>query len=213
MEKLKKCTKYLLLLGLMIGTFVISYESVVKADTLEFSNWYSTSRYVGYWEEDPKVYCTTISETVNVINYVNKAWRKWCADVLEDTNITMAPTNADIRFYSGTRKQLNALGLNYTSNHLGMTYYETSGRINPSSDYYGVYKMSTAIASVCDEAGASMYEGVVLHEFGHALGWFGHSYVEGDVMHSSVETGNETMNTTLKTKEIQHLKQVYDKLD
>ena len=48
---------------------------------------------------------------------------------------------------------------------------------------------------------------VVLHEFGHTLGWSGHSYDSGDVMFATMGRNSPSLTRI----EVEHLRQIYDR--
>ena len=60
---------------------------------------------------------------------------------------------------------------------------------------------------VLNQSTLTNFYNVSTHELGHALGWRGHSSYSSDVMYTY---GNGV--TTLQTRDILHLKQIYDLL-
>lgn len=161
-----------------IVSFGISYiikASVVFGSIPKISYWYDdTTTRVGYWKDSPYIMNYSLNSKINTVKYVNKAVTNWKKTKI-NTKITTTPTNADIFFYGGTRKDLNSTGyFKYDSSCVGQTYVNGAeiGRARYKATDIHVLRFSSAHASLC--TAAKDYAGTATHELGHALGWQGH---------------------------------------
>lgn len=208
---MKKVWKYLqkpCLVCLMTLCFLMSYKIAVKANNISFDNWYADSYQVGYWSQAPKVYFTNLSSAINVSTYLNNAVNKWSSAGIS-SSITTTSSNATIKFYGGTQSELISAGFYYTSNTAGLTYWDSYSTVATANSYYSIKELTATSASVCSEIGSSYYTNVVLHEYGHALGWYGHASSTGDVMYYEATAEN----TSLTTHDKNHLTQVYNAMN
>jgi predicted Zn-dependent protease len=60
---------------------------------------------------------------------------------------------------------------------------------------------------IVNEYTTEKYKTIGGHELGHVLGWYGHSALTTQLMHSSA---NNLTNTTVSTQDKYHIKQFYD---
>ena len=208
-SKMRNYKQKLALVCLIILCSYMSLKTVSKADSIYFDNWYSDAYYVLYWSQAPKVFITNLSGAINIVPYVNSAVNKW-SNAGISSSVTTALSNANIRFYGGTRSELISIGFYYTVEDLGKASFDSYNYVTTANSYYDIYELTAASASVCSEAGSKLYANVALHEYGHALGWGGHSaYFENDVMYPYAVKGN----TTLTTRDKNQLLQVYNAMN
>ena len=106
----------------MFCVFIVSFHQIVKAKSVVFSNWYSDEDWVGYWGSAPKVFFTNLNDSYNVSLDVNTAVNKWTSAGIS-SSVTVTPTNASIKYYGGTKAQLNGIGFTYTVNFSGSLIY------------------------------------------------------------------------------------------
>lgn len=203
---MKNKTKMRILLSILFGVaFTFSYSIVSKADSYKLSAWYSDAEegWVGYWESNPNVFVRNLSSSIATHGYVSNAVSKW-KTVGISSSVTTAQSNANINFYGGTRSELIACGFYYDSGTAGLTYWDTSSFVAYANGIaYEIYKLSAVSASVCAEA--SNPECVALHEYGHAMGWYGHSPHGSDVMYKY-----ENSVGTLTANDKAQLTQIYN---
>lgn len=174
-------------------------------------SWNSDSNGVGYWTHNPSLYTEKIdlSSTFYFNNGVNSAVNQWknalCIDFpsgIEDT--------ADIKCYGATKEYFQTfMNVEFDSTTVGLTSwsYYTDG----TTTYWGdscksIYRMASAkiyILSLGHDDPTQ--KEIVVHEFGHALGYFGHSQIKNNVMYPYCHSAY-----TLKPEEIAYLKQFYN---
>lgn len=206
MKKAKKKTigsmsKMLLLFA---ASFSLSFCLADRAAAIVFPNWYSDQTTVGFWSSDPHVFLTNLNSSMEISSYLNSAVNKW-KNAGISSSITTTPSSAQIKFYSGTKAELNAIGFTYTSKNVGDTVWSSSTTASNEGSIYTVKRLSSVMASACK---ASNYPAhVVLHEYGHALGWYGHSSNSKDVMYTYEED-----ITTLTSRDKNQLIQVYNEM-
>lgn len=202
---MKHKIKIWILSGILFGVaFIFSYSTVSKASSYTLAAWYSyNGGKVGYWESNPGVFIRNLSSSIATHGYVNNAVSKWNAAGIT-SSVTTTQSNANINFYGGTRSELIACGFYYDSGTAGLTYWDTSSFVAYANGIaYEIYKLSAVSASVCAEA--SNPECVALHEYGHAMGWEGHSPYASDVMYEY-----ENSISTLTANDKAQLTQVYN---
>ena len=131
---------------------------------------------------------------------------------------TASKTGAQIVLYSGEA----ALDMIFYCDFVTGAGYEipgvigvtvTSTAINPykTVSYYGqpkkVYEILHAEVTFLTNDATISAQSNCLHEYSHAMGWFGHSVSSAhDIM---LMHNPGTTYTTLQTKDINHLKQIY----
>lgn len=204
--KKNNCLFYLRLLIGMALTFFIFYSNVDAANKDITVSWYTSATHVGYWETDPKTFFTNCSSAFDIASYANNAVSKWTSGGVS-SSITTTPSNATMKFYGGTRAELNLAGFYYNDNNTyGLTYWDTYYSAGTANKFFDVYKITAASISMCSETDSLYRSHVALHEYGHALGWGGHSDSVKDVMYFK----GDTTVTTLSESDINQLTQVYN---
>lgn len=174
-------------------------------------SWNSDSNGVGYWTHNPSLYTEKIdlSSTFYFNNGVNSAVNQWknalCIDFpsgIEDT--------ADIKCYGATKEFFQTfMNVEFDSTTVGLTSwsYYTDG----TTTYWGdscksIYRMASAKIYILSLGyDDPTQKEIVVHEFGHALGYFGHSQIKNNVMYPYCHSAY-----TLKPEEIAYLKQFYN---
>lgn len=206
MVHVKKNMKRVAFLICMLICFCASYKiTLAGVGDISGSKWKSNLDIGGYWSEDPYIYPVNMSSSYNIVPYVNTARSKWAEEV--DSNITTTPTNADVIFYGGSSGVLNGIGFIYYEGIYGLTLYQDYTQVSiDGADYYTIWSLEDVIASVCTDYGTEIWNNAVLHEYGHALGWHGHSSCKEDVMWSGPVQGN----TNLTENDKIHIKQIYE---
>ncbi len=195
----------------MFFVFAFSFYKIASAKSITLPNWRSTSNWVGYWSSEPKVFFTNLSSSFDISSYVNTAVNKWKADDTKnnlngiDSMVTVSAQNASIRYYSGTRAELNSIGFVYTSSLEGLTDYVSSTKAADADNLNYVKKLSSVKASTAKEAANKAC--TTIHEYGHALGWSGHSQHSTDIMYKDSKGV-----TTISVQEKRHLAGVYKKM-
>lgn len=195
--------------SLMLVCFLLSYKMVVNASNITISAWYTDdTTEVGYWAQEPKVFFSNLNTSINISSYLDNAVKKWNAAGI-NSSITTTPSNANIKAYGGTRSQLISIGLYYGVDTLGLTSWDSSSTAATANNVYTIKKLTATSTSVCNEAGESYYTNIMLHEYGHALGWLGHTDNSNDVMWPYAKAAN----TNLTSNDINHLAQIYNAMN
>lgn len=174
-------------------------------------SWNSDSNGVGYWTHNPSLYTEKIdlSSTFYFNNGVNSAVNQWknalCIDFpsgIEDT--------ADIKCYGATKEFFQTfMNVEFDSTTVGLTSWSYSS--DGTTTYWGdscksIYRMSSAKIYILSLGyDDPTQKEIVVHEFGHALGYFGHSQIKNNVMYPYCHSAY-----TLKPEEIAYLKQFYN---
>lgn len=143
-----------------------------------------------------------MSGAINVSSYLDNAVKAW-SNAGISSSITTTPANANIKLYGGTRAELIAMGFYYRTDIVGLTYFDSYSAAGTANSVYTINRFSKVSTSVCSEAGASYYTNVVMHEYGHALGWMGHASDAGDVMHFQATAGNISLTSHDKKQLLQ----------
>ena len=196
------CFVLLFLLALGVGSVCAYAYSMISM------TWYSDAYKVGYWADSPKVFFTNLTSSFNISSYVNTGVSRWNSAGVT-SSITTSYSNANILFYGGTRSQLNSYGFIYDSNTAGYTTWDSTtmmGYANNSS-LLKVYRLNSTKASMCYEA-SGQYTHLGVHEYGHALGWYGHTGYSSDVMY-----GTANYVTVLSNRDKNQLVQVYNAMN
>lgn len=218
-----------------VDLFVYAYTDNSDArDEWYFSSvdytWNADNNIVGVWQETPKIYIECESSDSAFISRVDNAISIWSSAL--DISI-LKVSNADdanIKIYYGTWDYLEDSGCLYRreeeeSGILGVTTRTKS--INPIAtvSIYGEEKKiySLISANVYITTDPFIYDddtknpmdlsdaeksATVIHELGHALGYYGHSDAAGKIMYPQIFYFTDT---SLTINEIYHLKLVYDK--
>lgn len=174
-------------------------------------SWNSDSNGVGYWTRNPSLYTEKIdlSSTFYFNNGVNSAVNQWknalCIDFpsgIEDT--------ADIKCYGATKEFFQTfMNVEFDSTTVGLTSWSCYS--DGTTTYWGdscksIYRMSSAKIYILSLGyDDPTQKEIVVHEFGHALGYFGHSQIKNNVMYPYCHSAY-----TLKPEEIAYLKQFYN---
>lgn len=174
-------------------------------------SWNSDSNGVGYWTHNPSLYTEKIdlSSTFYFNNGVNSAVNQWknalCIDFpsgIEDT--------ADIKCYGATKEFFQTfMNVEFDSTTVGLTSWSCYS--DGPTTYWGdscksIYRMSSAKIYILSLGyDDPTQKEIVVHEFGHALGYFGHSQIKNNVMYPYCHSAY-----TLKPEEIAYLKQFYN---
>ena len=175
--------------------------------------WDANEDEVFYWQETPRVYIEDL--TTNDIFYfqqgVDSALEQWGEVLSMDFETTVSPRSADIVCYGGTYAELSQKNITMGAGSTGITDFEDMEII----DTYTIYcdgspkhicviegKISIGIASVGHLEDAQ--KNVVVHEFGHALGYHGHSAHRDHVMH-----WQDGSHFILTTEDKRFLQQIY----
>lgn len=172
--------------------------------------WNSNENYSLYWKDAPSYYSKKIdsSNTFYFDSGVNSAITQW-SNALSMSLDYETESKADIKIYGASRDYLvNVMGVNIGTNTVGLTENTFLGD-SITFDYFGVTKTIKptleAKVYICSGGlGEANQKNVVVHEFGHALGYVGHSGNSNDVMYTNNHSG-----FTLTQNDINHLKFIY----
>ncbi len=211
--------------------FAISFFVSAKADTYNFSVWYSNRSEIGAFNHAIKVYPQVLSGAGDLMHFVGYGCYQWSMNQISCSIIT-SPTTADVIYYSGSVSQMNARGFLYASDTVGQSYWAEMTLMSDINDYKYLFKLKKTYASVVrdrivEEIIAGMenhgdysgvidantyellYRNVALHELSHAIGWWDHSSNNQDVMYGTC--GSE--RNALTSRDINHLRQAYTYLN
>ena len=181
---------------------VSNVYAVEIIDTLSY--WYSDYNSIGKWASSPTFSSTeTESCPSSFSTDVSTAFSAWnSADV--PNSYTSTFSNADIPVYGGTYTEIKQIFPTFPSTSTGYTaliandtnaYYST-----PAGNKKAYTMVSVEVYIATDRANTKTYK----HEAGHALGWFGHSSSQYDIMYDTASS-----STLLTTRDKNHLNQIY----
>lgn len=202
---------YKLVLNMLFGVslFVVFKMSYVYAASPITGEWQSNVKSGGYWESCPDVFYTQLSSN-SISSALNNAVNQWNVAGISCAQTT-SPSGAEIRYFGGTRSELNATGnFNYSDNIYGQTSYISVNSAGTTTLNYSETIALNKYKSVYSST-ASGHEYTVnttLHELGLALGWEGHAVSTNLVMYA------EPNNITILTNaDVNHLKMIYSAVD
>ena len=176
---------------------------------------------VGFWDTSiVNIYAATLGTVSSGFNFttrVSEAREQW-ANALGITVSSTSESSANIRAYGGTRARMqlesgdNGIWSGFTNFYYDTTITATINangskkvhkayRLSPTKMY--VVQITTNSTWTQDEINKTRL--TTTHEFGHSLGYSGHSLNSQDVMHK-----DNKPQFTLRANEILHLKQIYD---
>lgn len=174
-----------------------------------FAYWCSDSDRVGYWRTPPTYYAENVTPSGDFYfeDGRSTALSQW-SNALEISILAASESNADICIYGGTKTDLEVLYNVSLSTYNGLTVFGrpvNEETVCCNGEFKTIaYMLYAKIYIVSKGNDINTLKKTVTHELGHALGYLGHSSVNTDVMYSS---GHNSY--TLKSNDINHLKQIY----
>lgn len=231
---MKKVLRIICMFCAMIIVTVGSYTLAVKGEETIFieAEWYGgyNDYYVGYWANEPKVFYSDLSTSFSMRSFLYNTVNAWRAKGI-DSSVTTAPTSASIMYYAGTIDQLWTAGFNYDESDYGLTVFEFEEVGNVNSLLFTLCELKDVMASTSKESKTISFpdptaseeenanlptydysERITVHEYGHALGWMGHSIMEDDVMYIHIQEGLST-ESDITDDEANFLKGIYDAIE
>lgn len=175
--------------------------------------WNDTGDTVSYWSDTPDVYSEKIENDIYFCynTGVNTAISQW-ESAFGVTYDIVNKSSADIESYGLTEAQYQALtGVSWKTGNTGLTSwtYYNIGYVTYGNEVKKLTRQAHAVVYIIYDSTNIRTEPAlkktVTHEFGHALGYVGHSPTSTDVMYASAHE-----NYPLKTAEINHITQVYN---
>lgn len=175
--------------------------------------WNDSGDTVSYWSSTPDVYREKIENDIYFCynTGVNTAISQW-QSAFGVTYNSVNKSAAEIESYGLTEAQYKTLtGVSWNTGNTGLTSwtYYNMGYVTYGNKVKNIKRQAHAIVYIIYDPTNIRTEAAlkktVTHEFGHALGYSGHSPTSTDVMYASSHE-----NYTLKSAEINHLTQVYD---
>ena len=185
--------------------------------------WKSGSSNVRSWAKYPTVYSNLIGTHSNFYFYsgVTLAKSQW-QGALSITLNSASESASQIQCYGASLDDLaEDYGVRFSEGILGLTTSSTYPSTAKSYTWGGTTKEHRLLAGSKiyipsqvirngQRVTLTSYEQyrTIIHEFGHALGYDGHSSISSDIMFASNSTSNT--NYTLTENDIAHLKQFYN---
>lgn len=192
------------------------WKILINYGSLQY--WNSNKNVIGYWKSTPKIYVENMrpSPYFRFEDGVLIALNQW-SNALNMTFEYTTQENADISIYGVNIDDYNELSVNnyhvtlWPFGAVGFTDHtpEVTGYAFYNGNIIEVFRIvSTRIYILYEETNA--ITGVqtiftVTHEFGHGLGYMGHSSNESDVMYSY-----RHYNFNLSSNDVNHISQIYE---
>lgn len=188
-----------------------------------FECWYSDDCSIAYWDHSPTIYieCQNVSSTLYFNESISCAIEQWEAALGITFEITTNASTADILCYGGSKDFLERNGMQLNGDAVAVTQFG-----EPSIAYTSHWGSSSKIVFLLTQAkiyipdlttvtyqntnqyrqnyDLSTQKEIATHEFGHAMGYAGHSLISDDVMYDAVHN-----HFTLQQNDIKHLLQLY----
>ena len=217
MQKIvKKGTAVLLVVVLAVVLQVQGYAA--NLGTLRY--WESNADWICRWGRGTaSIPVTTYYEKLNgnsafaFSTGMQEAAMKWGPVLNSEFYMSTTASSSRIKFYGGTKAQIDKTRIfnrEIRENETGMTYYFSlweEGTWKYGTSTKTGYKTDRVFGAIVDmNRTTAQYKNTCLHEFGHALGWMGHSASSSDIMYS---VGSSS--TTLTNADKRHIRQVYYK--
>ena len=177
----------------------------------------------------PKIYSSVLGggfTESNLDSYTQSARSKWVTGGMPSDYVTNV-TGSTIKVYGGPRNYLEAINYRimvpingtfpnalteYTSfDNEGQWGYDPNGTgvWGSGIQYIDGYRCfnNTIVVPYSSDINSTSNIVIITHELGHAFGWYGHSGIIGDMMQGA---GNTSL--TLTSRDINHVKQIYDRV-
>lgn len=206
---------------IFVVVIMITVLTVTASAYTSIYYWDSDASQVYPWSSMPVVisrYNIDGSHSSNMSTGYDTARSQWGAvSGISFLNYGAYPGDTDIRCWEGYRSTLNStfnlsLGTNINGHTINthslsadaMYSYNGTTKYLHYSSHASVYIVDRDLISGISDIG-SQYKNVYTHEVGHALGFYGHSTSNNEVMYAYTSGV-----FSLKTNEKNHLKQFYN---
>ncbi|MGM9640014.1 MAG: hypothetical protein ACI3V3_01445 [Faecousia sp.] len=212
MRKLRATILMIVIIAIVVASF--SFTVSAQGTGVDLTYWYSDASDIGYFSSASiSVYAGSNSSwnalsPANIKSYAQSAFSSW-SFTGRSASYVGSQQSAKLAIGGITSTEASQAGI--PSNALGVTY---PNRTYVFDGYYGtaikkIYKVTSADIVLIERSvlgnSTSNYKKVLIHELGHAFGYFGH-YSGGNIM--PVDFSGIT-STTPSTNEKHHLKQTY----
>lgn len=185
--------------------------AVYAVDLGTLSYWYSDDSKIGRWDYTPYL-CSWVGDgsisSSKFASYVSHAMGQWDNAGVPSEG-TDDESESDLTVEAGTWDYVKALVPELSVGATGATKH--SRVIEGTWIYNGTSKTgynqrsgTKVYVITIDGRTDDQYKKTTTHEFGHAMGWYGHSSVTGDIMRQGTSS-----QTTLSTRDKNHLNQIY----
>ena len=186
------------------------------SDSVSLSYWYATGETDIWYSSVPiyaRCYDNELGFYVNLYPALMSGVNRWNSAGFLPFSISRVTVDENVRFYGGTSSYLKSAFPAITDNTEGYAPI-----VEPSSSTAASYSGATKtiyefdgtnirkVAIIDKGSTSAQYQIVGAHEMGHVLGWYGHTSDPTQLMYGQATA------TAVMTKDILHIKQVYDAL-
>ena len=193
--------------------------SAAAANLGTLSYWNSDGSDIGHWTATRKVYVKNLNQSGNFdpSSYLGFGVYLWSGSAGIRCDLSGTASNHVIAAYGGTKNELVDTGVfkkeDLDGNTVGFCSY-TERTLEGTYTYNGnnksCYLATKATIALVELSGKDktyrQYYKTAAHELGHALGYYGHSPTQYEIMYPTVY---DATKESLTNNEINHLKQVY----